>query len=118
MKFLSKLRFRVSHRVAVEAVHDLLLFIGAFVATGVLDQPSVDKQALVAAAVTALRVVLRGLIPAPIEGQVEKQVLHLVTKLLGASATATTGAVQSSAVAPAAVVADVPPPTVPASPVA
>lgn len=76
---LSKFRFHISHRVAVEAVHDLVLFIGAFVATGVLDQPGVSKQALVAAAVTALRVTLRGLLPAPVEkalGDVLGRVLH------------------------------------------
>lgn len=95
MKVLSKFRFRVSHRVAVEAVHDLLLFIGAFVATGVLDRPGMNRQALVAAAITALRVVVRGLLPTPVESAVEKALVDLLHRQPGAAVAAVTAAFTS-----------------------
>lgn len=46
-------------------LHDLGVFVAAFIATGVLSSESLTRDAVVAAAVAAAKVTLRTLLPVP-----------------------------------------------------
>lgn len=61
-----KFGIRLSHHTAVVLLHDAVVFGTAFLATGILDGAhNLTREALAAAAITAVKVAMRSLFPAP-----------------------------------------------------
>lgn len=58
-------KLHLSSRVQALVLHDVALFVSAFLATDVLAADHLTVSVVVAAAVTALKVALRQLVPVP-----------------------------------------------------